>query len=321
MNRLLSGLLMAFVALVVISCDKDDDTIVDPPATTNPTFVSSNVKDGAVYFSFDTKQAVPVWDVVFKSNGPSPDFYLNALKFRGVNAVQIYNTEVTDFDAVTTVSTEGFSADEDTSVSGGNWYNYDMTTHQLSSKGLVYVLRGASDLVYKFRIENYAANVFTLKYARYNATTKAFEAAQTATVDKSAGAAMFSFTRGLVAEQKNWDVKLTIIPTEVPPAGTFSFPGILLNTDKNVAVKAVADKEFSAVDAVATTGLISDSQQAAVIGTDWFNYDSNTHIVTSKKHTYVLQTASGKRTKFRINNYYDQNNQSGFFTLEYVDAK
>ncbi len=320
MNRIFSGLLLALIALTVMSCDKED-TIVDQPVTENPTFTSANVKEGAVYYSFDTKQSVPVWDLVFKSNGPSPDFYLNTLKIGGKQVVGIYSTDLTDFEAVTSANLAQISSDTDVNISGGNWYNYDMNTHQISSKGLVYVVYGASDYMYKFRIEGYTANVYTLKYARYNSSSKTFEAAKTAAVDKTAGEAMFSFAQGLVAEQKNWDVKLTIIPTEIPSAGIFSFPGIMLNSEKNVAAKTITDKQFADVDAAATTGLVSDTPEAAVIGTDWFNYDQNTHIITSKGHTYVLQTAGGKRTKFRVINYYNNDNQSGYFKIEHTDAK
>ena len=122
MNRIFSGLLIAFVALTVMSCEKED-TIVDTPQTQNPTFISGSVKEGAVYYSFDTKQEVAVWDLVFKSNGMSPDFYLNPAKVSGEQQVTIYNTGETDFDAVTSFMPAELNSDADTTVSGGNWYS------------------------------------------------------------------------------------------------------------------------------------------------------------------------------------------------------
>ena len=38
------------------------------------------------------------------------------------------------------------------------WYNYDGQTHQLSSKGEVYLVR-AGDRLYKMKVEGYYANV------------------------------------------------------------------------------------------------------------------------------------------------------------------
>ena len=103
--------------------------------------------------------------------------------------------------------------------------------------------------------------------------------------------------------------------------GTVSFPGIMLNTEENVAAKVIDNKSFDAVDAVAETGLVTDTPVDAVIGTDWFDYNQDNHRVTSKNHTYVLQTAGGKRTKFRVLNYYNSSNQSGYMTLEFTEVK
>lgn len=323
MNRLLYGVLFALSLTAFAGCSKDDDSPVTPPVTENPTFMSSNIKTNAVYFNFDTKSEVTVWDLFFTKTGPSPVFYMNPDQLAN-NQVMIYNTTETDFDAVTSVDPSALTVDPDTTVTGTAWYNYNMTTHQLSSKGLVYILSTAGDNIVKFSIDSYdnTAGTMTVKYAMFDENTSAFGAAQTAVINP-ATPSYFSFSKGAVQDYGNWDVKLTTILT-TPEGSPFpvNFPAVLLNSSDEVTAKAVTGKEFNAVDAEAETNLTTDAlPNMPVIGTDWFDYSTTDHRLTSKGHVYVLETTTGKRTKFRILNYYDDNNESGHMKLEYTDAK
>lgn len=322
MNRLLYGVLFALSLTMFAGCSKDETDPVTPPTTENPTFASTNVKNEAVYFSFDSKNTVEIWDLVFMKAGPSPEFYLNPALLANTH-VMIANTAETNFDAVTSFDPAVLNVDADTTISGGNWYNYNMTTHQLTSKGLVYLLQTSGDNVVKFTIDSYdnTAGTMTVKYALYNKTSSTFGAAQTAVINP-ATATYFSFAKGAIANNTHWDVKLTTILT-TPEGSPFpvSFPAVLLNTAGNVKAKAISNKEFAAVNALTETGLVADMPEMLVIGTDWFNYDQTTHRLSSKNHTYVLETMAAKRTKFRILNYYDDNNESGHIKLEYTTAQ
>lgn len=321
MKRLRYGLVLFMSLVVLTSCSKDDDPVA-PSTTHYPTFASSSVKDGAVYFSFDNKKEVTQWDLRFVVINRSPEFYLNRAKL-GNTKVMIYNTEATDFSTVTNFDESKFSLDEDTTITGGNWYSYDFTTHMLSSKGFVYIVQSCNDNTVKFQVQNFdnQAATLTVQYAVYNALTKQFGEANTVVINP-ASEKFLSFAKGLVADAGTWDVKLTTVM--VQPEGSPSavrFPAVFLNAEGNVMAKAVTGKEFENIDAKAETGLSTDTDSTPIIGTDWFDYASDTHRVTSKKTPYVVQTTGGKRTKFRIKNYYNDNNVSGYVTLEYTNAQ
>lgn len=321
MKRLRYGLVLFMSIAVLSSCSKDN-TPLTPSTPTYPTFLSSSVKKGAVYFSFDAKKEVTQWDLRFAVINRSPEFYLNDAKLGNTN-VMIYDTESTDFNAVTSFDPSKFSLDIDKQITGGNWYSYNMTTHQLTSKGFVYIVQTSNDNTVKFKVESFdnAKATLTVQYAHYDALTKRFGDAHTVTIDP-ATEKFLSFAKGLVEKAGAWDVKLTtvLVQPEGSPVSVL-FPAVLLNTEGNVTGKAVAGKEFDAVDAKTETGLVADTDSKFVIGTDWFDYSSDTHRVTSKKTPYVVQTTGGKRTKFRIKNYYNDNNESGHLTLEYVNAQ
>jgi hypothetical protein len=51
--------------------------------------------------------------------------------------------------------------------------------------------------------------------------------------------------------------------------------------------------------------------------TDWYNYDSQTHSLSSKEEVYMIQIEADKYTKFQILNYYNEDNVSGHFTIKY----
>lgn len=322
MKRLRYGLMLVMSIVVLASCSKDDDPVAPTP-TANPTFASSSVKEGAVYFSFDSKKEVTQWDLRFAiANGRSPEFYLNSAKLGNTN-VMIYNSEATDFAAVNSFDQTKFSLDKDTAITGGKWYSYDPTNHTLSSKGLVYLVQTCNDNVIKFQVKEYdnKAATLTVQYALYDAATKKFGEANMVVINP-ATEKFLSFAKGLVENAGAWDVKLTTVL--IQPEGSPSavrFPAVFLNTAGNVMAKAVTGKEFDAVDAKAETGLATDTDSKPIIGAEWFDYASDTHRITSKKTPYVVQTANGKRTKFRIKNYYNDSNVSGYITLEYTNAQ
>jgi hypothetical protein len=323
MNRLLYGVLFAVSLAFFAGCSKDDTDPVTPPVTENPTFSTTNVKNDAVYFSFDAKSEVKMWDLFFTKVGPSPEFYLNPARLANTR-VTIYNTTETDFAAVTSFNPAELTVDADTSVSGGNWYDYNMSTHQLTSKGLVYIMQTSGDNIVKFKVDSYdnTAGTMTITYAMFNKTATTFGETQTAVVNPAAPGTYFSFSKGAVQNNPNWDIKMTTVLTQ-PEGSPFpvSFPAVLLNNTNGVLAKSIADREFDAVNATTETGLTTDVTDVYVIGTDWFNYDMATHRVSSKSQPYVLQTISGKRTKFRILNYYNDNNESGYIKLEYTNPQ
>ncbi len=317
----------ALSLLLALTGCGDDDTIVDPDKFTE--FQSTNVKQGAVYFSFDAMAEVMTPDVSFKLVNRSPEFYLNrAVLGNGQlnGPVLIHNTQSTSMGAVTAVpiSETMFTADADTIITGDAWYNYDFANHVIVSKNLVYIVKTARDNYVKFKIDGYAGGIFSISYSTY--TDSVFAATQTDTIRVVAnpatdlnGEALYSFKHSKLTA-KAWDIKLTYGPVNEPgaPVGV-KFPMILLNRNANVKAKILAATEkFDDVDPQTVTGLASDTNAAYVIGMRCLQYDETTHRLNPTEETIVVETSGGKRAKLKMTNYYNEAGSSGYMKFQYV---
>jgi hypothetical protein len=58
-----------------------------------------------------------------------------------------------DYAAVTVAPVDGWSNDADAVF--GDWYDYDGSTHTLSPKPRVYLLRGRDGVAYRLQIQSY----------------------------------------------------------------------------------------------------------------------------------------------------------------------
>jgi hypothetical protein len=313
-----------FVSMLLFAACSDDDATNEPLVQGDPTFTSSNVKDGAVYYSFDDERSAPQWDIKFGSypaqNSPSlvPMFLLNETLL-GNTHVRIYNTEATMLDDVTTPDAARLSMDEAMEVQGDTWFSYNFQTHTVASRQFVYVVETSAGVMVKFRIDAYdqAQDVFTISHARYDAATSTWGAAQQLTVDITDAEQLVSFDNGIV-EPMRWDIKLTVIAVPTP-IGPMNFPGIVLNRAAGVTAAVVDGMPFADVIPASTTGLAADTETAFVIGTECLDYDENSHRLSPfVDRSFVLQTVGGKRVKFEMLSYYNDELQSGYMKFAYV---
>lgn len=313
--------LISLLAFAIVGCDDDKET-VGPDVTDYDTYQSSNIKESAVYYSFDNEAQAHIWDVKFGAYGGfgSPEFYLNPTHL-GTGHVMIYDTGMTDFAAVSELPDEAeMTTDPDTEITGANWYSYNPQNHTTPSNELVYIVKMANDHFVKFQIMDYdhGTNTFVLDYALYDANASAFSTSQSTEITHADEEEIyFSFTEGQLEADVAWDVKMCTIYTEVEEGFKVLFPAIVLNREGNVMAKVISEQDFADVDPATVTGMQTDTDDSYVIGSDWFDYDSNSHFVTSKGHTYVVQTHSGQMGKFQIVNYYNESGASGFMKIEY----
>ncbi len=316
--RRFAALLLMTGFLAFTACSDDSGTGPDTDGDSFPTLTSDNVKTASVYYSFDSEANVHVYDLKFATVGDfgSPEFFLNDAKLADSH-VMIYDSGETDFAGVTTVDAAMLGTDPESLITGDNWYTYNPQTHQLNSNGAVYVLSGANGSYLKFHIRSYSQGVFTVDYALYDATSESFGTMQTVVIDVSEGEQYFSSAAGGLITQQDWDIKMAVLPTEVPNAGTFNFPAILMNSGAGVKGAMIDDQNFADVDAAAAGNLQGEEEGAWLIGTDWFNYDQNTHRVSSKEAVYVIETTGGKRVKFQVQNYYNEQGESGYISMRY----
>ena len=323
MIQLRTFAMLAFAALLFVACS-DDDNGTTPPTTQNPTFTSTNVKDGAVYFSFDDDREAPQWDVKFGSYtmpgapAPVPMFRLNDTRL-GNTWVRIYTTGATALDAVTEVDAAQFSRDEQNLVQGAMWFDYNPSTHTVSSKGLVYIVEASNGHAVKFRIDSYdqTQQSFTISYAHYTMSTMTWGATMQATIGIADGEKLFSFAKGIIAANR-WDIKLTVLSVATP-IGTMSFPGVVLNRAAGVKAAMVNGTPFSDVIPASVQPLLEDGDSTFVIGTECLKYDENSHrLAPYDNRSFVVQTTAARRVKFQLNSYYNNSGASGFMAIEYV---
>jgi hypothetical protein len=323
MKHLLRIIPVLAFALLAVACS-DDSSTPTPPSSNNPTFTSTSVKVGAVYFSFDSGTEAPQMDVRFGkypstagAPGNTPQFRINEALL-GDTHVKIYSSGQTSLADVATVDTAQFATDPEYKVSGDMWYDYNPSTHTLVSKGLVYVVMTAAGTVAKFRIDSYdqAQSTFVVSSALL-LSSGAWSATQTVSLTIATDEKLLNFATGVLTA-KPWDIKLCVI--SVPsPIGPVSFPGIVLNRDKGVLAKIVDGTAFADVDAAAVTGLMPDTDTSYAIGTECLSYDQNTHHLSPYgNRTFVVQTVAAKRAKFQMLSYYNDSGVSGYMKFEYV---
>lgn len=143
-------------------------TVDDKALNGSTSTASINVGSGTGYFDFSAAtQVTPSsatstdWDIAFSNyncmlnSGPN-----------GAGACAAFDaftelTDKTDIAAFTAQPTAPMFPDQFSSVfnhGSTTWYNYNPTTHVISSKGFVYIIK-SQDKLYKLTIEGYYANV------------------------------------------------------------------------------------------------------------------------------------------------------------------
>lgn len=134
----------------------------------------------------------------------------------------------------------------------------------------------------------------------------------------------FSFdAKDSVTSLQPWDLKLTAVSTLVDTPSNFyiKLPTIVMNRARNVQGKIVSSGTFESVDPATVTGLQADPTDSTfTIGTECLYYTgAPAHKLNPyDNRTFVLQSGTGKRIKFRMLSYYNDQGLSGYMKLEYV---
>lgn len=301
------------------------------------------------YYDFETRTAVSLtddaaktsnaWDIAFKksyiktnggASGPG-----------GAKAVDLTTAGIVGVDAFADVDATELAA-----VTAGQWksdsydfaldslWNYNPVTHQLSSKKYVYVLSDADGKYVKFQLVDVLDGlqppqqgkmVIKFFYQGTAGSTDLSGAAEVDTIDAANGF-YYDFSSGQVVtpsspgSSKDWDIQIKAYDVYMNgsifgPGSGAAFPIYDGLTDRT---------DFDAVTSVNQFGpprWVADEMQSAFTATDWYNYDFNTHILTSKMNTYIVQTG-GKSYKVEIISYYDPDTQaSGTYTINWVEIQ
>lgn len=294
-----------FGALIILSaCTKDNST--GPVPGTTEEFLTQNIKDAPTYFSIAKLEGVATFDLIFANEGRTIGIYLNG-GVSGSAGVTAKSLGAVDFSAAANVDS-GFSTDAaDVSVIGENWYNYDVTTHTISSKGDVYLIRATDYNVYKMRIDNFGADGYTISYSLVDADGKP-TTMKTATIAASEGApGKFSVVSGEVIEKDEWDIAFLTIPLYIPElGGSIQNPGVRINSAEGVEVAQIENKLYDDIKSLPEgLSFAKDDGDSLAIGDKVFIYNSTNHRLTPPDVVYILQTVDGNYAKLQVTSYYD----------------
>ncbi|MCB0281525.1 MAG: HmuY family protein [Calditrichae bacterium] len=283
------------------------------------TFQSGNVKtEGTQYFTFSTNSGSATepasWDIAFSAipfpveisdcnflTIPDPAIILG-------EGVAMAKVEAASLDAVTDIpAAEMFMEDitEGTPFVGKNWYD---ASFEINPD--VYVVRtcgGATAVLdikrydYDFMVHQITNIVVEYKYNAdgsmdFSSTT----VDSFATGDANSEPKYISLSNGVVTADDVYDLKVD---------GTSIWLG------NSVAVKKIAGSDLASTNTVTDADWESDITPSYV-GSDWYDYGEG-HLLTPSDFVYVVKTIDGKYAAFEITNYYDNEGNSGVFTIDW----
>ncbi len=104
----------------------------------------------------------------------SPTWDLGFLRFNVATRIEVAALEGADFDAIEVAPADGYATDADAGDPADMetmpgyafdlWYDYDPTTHVLTARDVVYVVRSAEDHYFKVQMQDYYDDAGTSGY-------------------------------------------------------------------------------------------------------------------------------------------------------------
>lgn len=241
--------------------------------------------------------------------------------------------EATDVAAVQRAPTVGYVEDAQLTIPGpsggsapgnavlGDWYDYDMTTHAVSPKARVFLVRTAQGGYARLRITSYASGRYSVLLAPVPSevtvtrlTVDASDSTRTVGVRLGRGAVAELSTE---APGTDWDIafRRTWLLTNSGTSGSGNAGALVTESTALAEVTAAPDGTYTQdtlLPVAGPPGSSGESSGNAVLGA-WYDYDMTTHVVTPKPQVFVVRTVDGGFAKLRILSY-----ESGKYTLEYA---
>jgi hypothetical protein len=237
------------------------------------------------------------------------------------------------WDSIKTTDTVGFAVDEEINEPGppGSvssapaspafeyWYDYDFTTHELSAKDSVYVVRGADGGYAKVTLLGGYDGVYDVQFEVINAVPEK----HVTTIDTTART-VWSFRMGEAVEvdeatSLDWDLAVQdlVMSTNSGTSGAGLGGAYDPETTDLASVMTISDEwQFTADEMMPLPGPpgSGDVSGNTVLGA-WYDYDSVTHTVSAGGRVYVVATADGGYVKLVATEYADDQ-----LTIEWMYA-
>lgn len=322
---------------------KDDTTTLDavlPPSVPVPGVREAQI-DATSYTDF-TRFNLETGEVVDGGTAAADDWHIafrryevklnggasGELGVRACDLAELGHEHGMDFEQMNempTLSDEDWTTDSESLVFTG-WYDYDPETHEVSPNGRVFAVRDAAGAGYaKAVVEDLtdagmgALASVTLKYVYDPEGTDLSGAVDTVTVEDGDGDnnLYFSFADGAVGPDAIWDLWFEGFDARINGG---------VSGDGDAGVYPAYDDpdydefpEFTSAPPDMGGSYQQDSMHSAL--TDWYDYNGQTHEVTSMGHVYLIDTGTTV-FKFEITNYYkviEGSPVGGWISLRYQE--
>ncbi len=317
--------------VVATSCFKEEDPITPFDRGDSITQVISTGDNGdygdQVFYDISGNKVVKVidrtsWDLGFETSPTGTTVRLN-----GANKMQASKTGITDFNAITNITSLTLTFDWDRasgsqdSVALLDWISGGIPTNE------VFIIdRGETPSLSvrgfkKLQIISVNATEYVIKYANVNGSNE-----QTKTIPKQTDKNFTCFSlagNGDIVNAEpdadDWDLVFTqYLHTfyDSDPAVYYSVNGVLLNP-KNVKAALVSDKNYAdiTINEVSTHPL---SGFWNTIGYDWkiFDFDTELYQIDFNK-SYLILDRKGLYYKLRFIDFYNSSGVKGFPKFEF----
>jgi hypothetical protein len=283
---------------------------VNASSYTTPAYYSFNKKDTTTPGGADSLWDFAIQRTELKTNSGS------SVDGGDVKGVALSST---DFAAVTAADSVGKTWKTDAiAYFINNWYDYNITTHQLTNNRRVYTMNDATGHHFiKFQIDSLVGagappnmgTVYLSYYYNSTADSKVLTGSIShATIPVGSNTVYFSFAAGAAVTPANpktstgWDLMFSnynVGQNSGPngPAGVaaafYVYQYLVDPTDINAVGDVFAGNPAAPMFPDAASSIFDN----------WYNYDSNTHVLTSKNFVYLVKS-NGHLFKMQIYSYY-----------------
>jgi hypothetical protein len=273
------------------------------------------------------------WNIAFKRSGITLNGGASGPgHVEAIDLASIGNADSTDFASFTSPSSlpESSWTSDSYSLVIDEWYSYNPNNHMLNPTRYIYVMKDALGNYVKFQIHEMEnpgmppnMGTITILY-KYSGGSPAFSGPpDTLTFDASSGPVYIDFSAGAVSHpadpttSTDWDLEFTNYDIH-QNATVF---GIGACGTYEVWQDQTDSTDFNETTTAPTVPQAYFADNLGSVMANWYNYDGNTHILTSKNHVYAIR--SGSHTyKLQIISYYKDiggSPVSGWFTFRWAE--
>jgi hypothetical protein len=353
MKKIMPILALAMIAAIV-GCSDKKTTNPNPPVNSGVTVWDSaggywlSTVDGSSYTSskycsFSAKDTVSItdeqaltdtsWDIAFRRTVVKTNSGISGIKnVRVANLAMAHSPDSIDFNGV--VDTTGVMSrdwiSDSYAYAVGDWYTYDQMHHTMDLTNYVYTLKDAEGKYVKFTVSGlYGGGMppnmgnIVIRYVYAASGTDISGVGETDTIIVGADTAYFDFSSGETvtpadpSSSLDWDFAIAAYDIHL----NSSMFGIgqaaaYLNTDSLGNPRTDFDNIAQAE--TQPTAYFQDAAGSAF--TEWYDYNENTHQLTSKGHVYLVRVGANIY-KMQISSYYANVNgtpTSGWYTFKWL---